>query len=119
MAGESVGSPSGGASARCVIGEHVPISGTAGNGIEWFVGSAIVSRPNGEEPPSSSGLGHLPFTQATRVRIPLGVLQGFTEVPWCSLECTPPCQGGGREFKSRRDRYTLTSPGVQVPDVVG
>ena len=23
---------------------------------------------------------------------------------WCSLECTPPCQGGGREFKSRQVR---------------
>ena len=32
---------------------------------------------------------------------------GFpTEVLWCSLECTPPCQGGGREFKSRQDRFT-------------
>ena len=28
------------------------------------------------------------------------------EVLWCSLECTPPCQGGGREFKSRQDRLT-------------
>ena len=26
------------------------------------------------------------------------------EVPWCSLECTPACQAGGRGFKSRRDR---------------
>jgi hypothetical protein len=26
------------------------------------------------------------------------------EVLWCSLECTPPCQGGGRGFKSRQDR---------------
>src|SRR4051794_13330396 len=25
-------------------------------------------------------------------------------VPWCSLECTPACQAGGRGFKSRRDR---------------
>ena len=25
-------------------------------------------------------------------------------VLWCSLECTPPCQGGGRGFKSRQDR---------------
>ena len=27
-------------------------------------------------------------------------------VLWCSLECTPPCQGGGRGFKSRQDRKT-------------
>ena len=27
-------------------------------------------------------------------------------VPWCSLECTPACQAGGRGFKSRRDRTT-------------
>ncbi len=26
-------------------------------------------------------------------------------VPWCSLECTPACQAGGRGFKSRRDRH--------------
>src|SRR5437763_16787079 len=26
------------------------------------------------------------------------------EVPWFSLEYTPACQAGGREFKSRRDR---------------
>ena len=34
---------------------------------------------------------------------PVGFLP---EVLWCSLECTPPCQGGGREFKSRQDRFT-------------
>ena len=26
------------------------------------------------------------------------------EVLWCSLECTPACQAGGRGFKSRQDR---------------
>ena len=39
-------------------------------------GSLLVSRPypqRGAEPPSSSGLGHRPFTPAARVRIPLGV----------------------------------------------
>ena len=25
-------------------------------------------------------------------------------VLWCSLECTPACQAGGRGFKSRQDR---------------
>ncbi|CAL2056409.1 hypothetical protein GPN2_10523 [Streptomyces murinus] len=25
-------------------------------------------------------------------------------VLWSSLECSPPCQGGGRGFKSRQDR---------------
>jgi hypothetical protein len=36
--------------------------------------AAMVTRPSeGTEPPSSSGLGRLPFTQVTRVRIPLGV----------------------------------------------
>ena len=25
---------------------------------------------------------------------------------WCSLECTPPCQGGGRGFKSRQVRHS-------------
>src|SRR5438105_9853562 len=27
-------------------------------------------------------------------------------VLWCSLECTPACQAGGRGFKSRQDRTT-------------
>jgi hypothetical protein len=30
---------------------------------------------NTPKPPSSSGLGHLPFTEATGIQIPLGVLQ--------------------------------------------
>ena len=29
-----------------------------------------------------------------------------TEDLWCSSECTPPCQGGGRGFKSRQVRST-------------
>src|SRR3546814_5110623 len=33
-------------------------------------------------------------------------MQWSTMVPWCSLECTPACQAGGRGFKSRRDRHT-------------
>ena len=28
---------------------------------------------------------------------------------WCSLECTPPCQGGGRGFKSRQVRLQIRS----------
>ena len=31
--------------------------------------------------------------------------EGIALVPWCSLECTPACQAGGRGFKSRRDRH--------------
>ena len=49
---------------------------------------------------------------AARVRIPLGVQQDSTIlVPWCSLECTPACQAGGRGFKSRRDRGWFTHLG--------
>src|SRR5699024_6865495 len=33
------------------------------------------------------------------------------EVLWSSLECSPPCQGGGRGFKSRQDRRRR--PGVR------
>src|SRR3546814_10713968 len=33
-------------------------------------------------------------------------MQWSTMVPWCSLDCTPACQAGGRGFKSRRDRHT-------------
>ena len=35
---------------------------------------------------------------------------GFDQVPWSSLECSPPCQGGGRGFKSRRDRSARRTP---------
>ena len=34
---------------------------------------------------------------------------------WCSSECTPPCQGGGRGFKSRQ----APLPGFDVPRAVG
>ena len=63
------------------------------------------------EPPSSSGPGRRPFKAVTGIRTPLGAPSAppATEasahlVLWCSLECTPPCQGGGRGFKSRQDR---------------
>gem|GEM_PF-770631 len=60
------------------------------------------------ELPSSSGLGLRPFTAATRVRIPLGVLwkHGFHFLygPVAQLVSAPPCHGGGREFKSRQGR---------------
>ena len=40
----------------------------------------VASNANNDErkknaPPSSSGLGHLPFTEATGIRIPLGVFK--------------------------------------------
>jgi hypothetical protein len=62
------------------------------------------------EPPSSSGPGRRPFKAVTGIRTPLGALSALQDpapahlVLWCSLECTPPCQGGGRGFKSRQDR---------------
>ena len=55
------------------------------------------------KPPSSSGLGLRPFKAAARVRIPLGART--THGPVEQLECSPPCQGGGRGFKSRQDRH--------------
>ena len=33
-------------------------------------------------------------------------------VLWCSLECTPACQAGGRGFKSRQDRCFRSGPRV-------
>src|SRR5690606_37967751 len=41
---------------------------------------------------------------------PVGGAQSEISVPWCSLECTPACQAGGRGFKSRRDRHLRSSP---------
>ena len=67
-----------------------------------------------ELPSSSSGPGRRPFKAVARVRIPLGVrtdLGRSSSVtpavqlgPVEQLECSPPCQGGGRGFKSRQDR---------------
>jgi hypothetical protein len=57
-------------------------------------------------PPSSSGLGYRPFKAAARVRIPLGAREGElnSEGLWSSLECSRPCQGRGRGFKSLQAR---------------
>jgi hypothetical protein len=43
------------------------------------------------------------FTTTAR---PLEPIDGDRGGPvlWCSLECTPACQAGGRGFKSRQDR---------------
>src|ERR1700754_1430562 len=60
-------------------------------------------------PSSSSGPGRRPFKAVARVRIPLGARSGDwyslrEQGPVEQLECSPPCQGGGRGFKSRQDR---------------
>ena len=73
-------------------------------GARMQVTARVPQALNWVRPPSSSGLGHRPFKVAARVRIPLGVPQQSSLVLWCSLECTPACQAGGRGFKSRRDR---------------
>ncbi len=71
------------------------------------------------EPPSSSGPGRRPFKAVTGIRTPLGARRSLRRsqhlVLWCSLECTPPCQGGGRGFKSRQDRWETRLPHVRGP----
>ena len=73
-------------------------------------------------PPSSSGLGHHPFKVATRIRTPLGAQEDHHA--WsrgAAWLCSPPCQGGGRGFKSRRDRsdrgHAPRSPGQVAQSV--
>jgi hypothetical protein len=67
------------------------------------------------QPPSSSGPGRRPFKAVARVRIPLGARPGNTgSGPVEQLECSPPCQGGGRGFKSRQDRNARPGPGSSV-----
>ena len=70
------------------------------------------------EPPSSSGPGRRPFKAVTGIRTPLGAQRSLRRsvnlVLWCSLECTPPCQGGGRGFKSRQDRVGARTPHGRV-----
>ena len=64
-------------------------------------------------PPSSSGLGYRPFKAAARVRIPLGAREGELNSMglWSSLECSRPCQGRGRGFKSLQARWVRLPPG--------
>jgi hypothetical protein len=38
----------------------------------------------------------------------------LTGVLWCSLECTPACQAGGRGFKSRQDRKASLFGGRRI-----
>ena len=45
----------------------------------------------------------------TWVRFPPGAL---ITSPWSSLECSPPCQGGDRGFKSRRGRFVFRNGDV-------
>ncbi len=37
-------------------------------------------------------------------------------VLWCSLECTPACQAGGRGFKSRQDRGRIAQSVERAPE---
>ena len=39
--------------------------------------------------PSSRGLGHLPFTEATGVRIPLGLLKNWMKLSSDAIKKTP------------------------------
>src|SRR3954452_4058532 len=77
--------------------------------------SPTARTPWAHPPSSSSGPGRRPFKAVARVRIPLGARRDAVrgrvatrKVLWSSLECTPPCQGGGRGFKSRQDRSGVT-----------
>src|SRR5947207_8504362 len=40
-------------------------------------------------------------------------------VLWCSLECTPACQAGGRGFKSRQDRGRVAQLVEHAPEKRG
>src|SRR5699024_615306 len=64
-------------------------------------------------PPSSSGLGHRPFTAAARVRIPLGVQKNRVSVfHW-------PCSAvGSRAALSRRRSRVQVPSGSQIEDSV-
>ena len=48
-----------------------------------------------------------------RVRIPPELLENNTP-SWSSLECSPPCQGGGRRFKSDRGCFSHVNIGQRV-----
>ena len=65
-------------------------------------------RPSG--PHRLVAQGHRPFKAAARVRIPLGAPLASlvsTQGPVEQSVSSPPCQGGGRGFKSRQDRARL------------
>jgi hypothetical protein len=53
--------------------------------------------------PVAFGYSEGPLKGETHVEPNSSTAHAVTDL-WCSLECTPPCQGGGRGFKSRQVR---------------
>src|SRR5207249_6384115 len=47
---------------------------------------------------------------------PMSTIVVRSLVLWCSLECTPACQAGGRGFKSRQDRGRVAQLVERAPE---
>src|SRR5256885_5993191 len=47
---------------------------------------------------------------------PMSTIVVRSLVLWCSLECTPACQAGGRGFKSRQDRGRVAQSVERAPE---
>jgi hypothetical protein len=58
--------------------------------------------------PAAFGYSEGPLKGETNIELAKRTAHAVTDL-WCSLECTPPCQGGGRGFKSRQVRRQIRS----------
>jgi hypothetical protein len=58
--------------------------------------------------PAAFGYSELLLEGETTIELESNTAHAVTDL-WCSLECTPPCQGGGRGFKSRQVRRQFRS----------
>ena len=58
--------------------------------------------------PVAFGYSEGPLKRETHIELAKRTAHAVTDL-WCSLECTPPCQGGGRGFKSRQVRRQIRS----------
>ncbi len=58
--------------------------------------------------PAAFGYSEGPLKGETNIELAKRTAYAVTDL-WCSLECTPPCQGGGRGFKSRQVRRQIRS----------
>ena len=63
--------------------------------------------------PAAFGYSEGPLKGETNIELAKRTAHAVTDL-WCSLECTPPCQGGGRGFKSRQVRRQIRSVNMTV-----
>jgi hypothetical protein len=57
--------------------------------------------------------------QLKQIENPKSRIENAPSSSWSSLECSPPCQGGDRGFKSHRGRFDIFDFGFSIFDWAG